>query len=58
MYLIVRSDDNVIVGSAINPINVDEASKNNRIVYEIEDTDFSPSLIGQKLTGFEFIYDD
>lgn len=55
MYIIVRANDNVIVGSAVNPINVDEASKNNRIVYKIDDEDFNQSMIGQKLTDFEIL---
>ncbi len=58
MYIIVRATDNMIVGSAINPINTNEASKNNRIVYEIDDKDFDVSLIGKILTDYEFIHDD
>lgn len=55
MFIIVREHDGIIVGSAINPINIDEASKNGRIVYEIDDVDFDRSLIGQKLIDYEII---
>jgi len=57
MYIIVRAADNVIVGSAINPININEASKNNRLVYEIDDKDFDVSLIGKILTDYEIVND-
>ncbi len=37
MYILVRVTDNVIVGCANNPVNVQEASKQGRRVYEIDD---------------------
>lgn len=55
MYILVRVSDNVIVGSAHNPINVREASKQGRRVYEIDDEDFSPAIIGQKITEYMVI---
>jgi len=55
MFLLVRIVDNVIVGSANNPINVDEASKQGRRVYEIDDEDFEPEMIGKQITDFEVL---
>lgn len=55
MYIIVRATDNVIVGSANNPINVKDASASGRRVYEIDDEDFDPSMIGQKITEFSVV---
>lgn len=53
MYIIVRASDKVIVGTSNNPINVDICSRNDRLVYEIDDNDFDKSMLGQKLTDFE-----
>lgn len=55
MYIIVRVHDNVIVGCASNPININEASKNGRRVYEIDDADFDPKMLGQQITEFSII---
>lgn len=55
MYIIVRVKDNVIVGSANNPVDNKEASKQGRRIYEIDNADFDSSMIGQKLTEFEVI---
>lgn len=55
MYIIVRASDNVIVGSAHNPINVKDASVSGRRVYEIDDEDFNPKMIGQKITEYAVV---
>jgi hypothetical protein len=53
MFLIVRQSDNVIIGSAIKPINIEDASKNGYIVCEMPDAEFTPDLIGSKIEDFE-----
>ncbi len=55
MYILVRVTDNVIVGCANNPVNVQEASKQGRRVYEIDDADFSPEMLGQQITEYQVI---
>jgi hypothetical protein len=55
MYILVRIADNTIVGSANNPIDVKEASRQNRRVYEIDDADFSPEMFGQQITEYKVI---
>lgn len=55
MYIIVRAIDNVIVGSAHNPIDVKDASISGRRVYEIDDEDFDPKIIGQKITEYSVV---
>ena len=55
MYILVRISDNVIVSCANNPINVKEASKQGRRVYEIDDEDFHQSMLGQQITEFKVI---
>lgn len=53
MFLIIKQDDSVIIGSAIKPINIDEASKNGYIICEIPDSEFDPKMIGSKIEDFE-----
>lgn len=55
MFILVRVSDNTIVGNANNPVNVHEASRQGRKVYEIDDEDFSPEMIGQKLSEYKVI---
>jgi hypothetical protein len=55
MFIIVRAIDNVIVGSANNPVNVMELSKQGRRVYEIDDDKFSSDMIGQKIAEYEIL---
>ena len=55
MFILVRVSDNVIVGSAANPVDVKEASKQGRRVYEIDDSDFTVDMIGQKITEYQVI---
>ena len=55
MFIFVRVKDNVIVGCANNKVNVKEASRNGRRIYEIDDEDFTPDMLGQKITEFQVI---
>jgi len=57
MYLIIRQKDSVIIGNAIKPINIDEASKQGYIICEIPDTEFDPSMLGSKIDNFD-VWDD
>ena len=53
MFLIVRQSDNMIIGSAIKPININEASSKGYIVCEIPDDEFDPAMLGSILDNFE-----
>ena len=55
MYIIVRIEDNLIVGSCHNKVSEIELSKRGRRLYEIDDADFNESIIGQTLTDYEVI---
>jgi hypothetical protein len=53
MYILVRFSDNIIIGSAVKPIDEISASKNGYLVYEIADEEFNVAMIGSKLESFE-----
>ncbi len=53
MYIIVRHKDNVIVGNALRPVDEVQLSKNGYKVFEIDDSEFSISMLGSKLDGFQ-----
>lgn len=53
MYILVRQKDNIIIGTAMKPIDEKTASTNGYRVYEIEQSEFKPSMIGSVLTSFE-----
>lgn len=55
MFILVRVKDNVIVGCANNPVNIKEASKQGRRVYEIDDSEFKPEMLGQRITEYKVI---
>lgn len=55
MYIIVRQIDNVVVASATNPVNIDDASAKGCLIYEIDDADFTPELLGSTLDYFEVV---
>lgn len=52
MFLIVRANDNIIVGNAARPIDEKTASKNGYKIYEIADSEFKTEMLGAKLEGF------
>lgn len=55
MYILVRKIDNIIIGSAMNPINKENAEKKGYIIYEMDKSEFSEKMIGAKLEGFDEI---
>lgn len=55
MFIIVRVSDNVIVGTANSAVNIQELSKQGRRVYEIDDSTFSPDMLGQTIAEYEII---
>lgn len=52
MYIIVRKKDNVIIGTASAVVAEDE-SKTGYTFYEVDDSEFSTSMIGKTLESFE-----
>lgn len=55
MFLIVRKTDNVIIGSAIKSINLNDASAKGYEIYEIDDAEFNPEMLGSTLDYFEMV---
>jgi hypothetical protein len=55
MYIMVRQSDRVIMGSAINPVSKEHASAQGYEVYEIDDSEFSVSMLGSVLNDFELV---
>lgn len=53
MYIIVRQQDMLILGSATRPVDIKTASKNGYLVFEIADEDFNVEMLGSKLESFE-----
>ena len=53
MFIFVRESDKVIVGCSVKPVNEQDMKRQGNIVYEVDNSDFSYTMIGQKLTGFE-----
>lgn len=53
MFIFVRIEDNKIVGCSVKPVNVEDMKENGNLVYELDDDDFSYSMIGQTIKEFE-----
>lgn len=53
MYLLVRAKDNIIIGTALRPVDEKTASKNGYKIYQIPDEEFKPEMLGAKLEGFK-----
>lgn len=53
MYIIVRKSDNVIIGTASAAVAADADSKTGYTFYEVDDSEFSSSMIGKTLESFE-----
>lgn len=55
MYIFVGLDSRIILGCANAKINEDQALKDGYEVFEIDDAEWSPTMLGSKLEGFEEI---
>ncbi len=53
MYIIVRQEDNVVIASAINPVSIEDAASKGCVIYEINDSEFTPELLGSTLNHFD-----
>lgn len=53
MYILVRESDNIIIGTATRPVNEDAAADKGYKVYEIDESEFKPSMLGAKLQKFD-----
>lgn len=49
MYILVNAKTNIIVGNALKAVSVTACSKNGQKVYEIDDSEWSPDMIGSEL---------
>ena len=56
MFIFVRAADNVIVGCSVKAVNTDDMSRQGNKVYEVDDSEFNYTMIGQKLQEFESVY--
>lgn len=57
MFIFVRATDNVIVGCSVKAVNEEDMSRQGNKVYEVDDSQFSYTMIGQKIQAFETVYD-
>ena len=53
MFILIRKEDNVIIGTAANKINTKDIEKNGYIAYEIDNSEFNVEMLGTKLQSFE-----
>jgi hypothetical protein len=53
MYIIVRHSDNIIIGSAVRPVDQESASQNGYKIFQIDDSEFTVEMIGSKLDSFD-----
>lgn len=49
MFLIIKKETNIIVGTANNPVSLEACNKNGQRVVEIEDHEFNIDMIGSKI---------
>lgn len=52
MYILVRQEDNVIIGTATRPVDTASASENGYRVYEIDDSEFKEEMLGSKIVDY------
>ena len=55
MFIFVRNSDKVIVGCSVKPVSEKDMERQGNTVYEVDNSDFSYTMIGQKLEGFQTI---
>jgi hypothetical protein len=55
MYILVDAKTRIIIGTAVRPISEEACSKNGQRIYEIDNKEFSYSMIGAKLEDFEVV---
>jgi len=53
MYIIVNNSTKKIIGTAAKPMDEEDSSKRGYLIYEIPDSEFSPSMLGATLEGFD-----
>ena len=53
MFILVKKDTNVVVGSAVKPMSQMDADIKNIIIYEIADEEVDVNIIGCILESFE-----
>lgn len=53
MFILIRKEDNIIIGTATNKINTKDIEKNGYIAYEIDNSEFNVEMLGTKLQSFE-----
>ncbi len=57
MFIFVRKEDSVIVGCSVKPVSEKDMERQGNKVFEVDNSDFSYTMIGQKLAGFDTIHD-
>lgn len=53
MFIFVRDEDKKIVGCSVKPVSVEDMKANGNSVFEVPDSEFSYSMIGQVIEDFE-----
>ena len=55
MFLLINISDKTIIGCASRPIDEVQAKKDGYDVFEIEDSEWNPSMLGSKVESYEEI---
>lgn len=55
MFIFVRNSDHVIVGCSVKQVNEADMARQGNSVYEVDDSEFSYTMLGQKLKAFNVI---
>lgn len=55
MFILINISDNTIIGCASRPIDEIQAEKDGYKVFEIDDSEWKPSMLGSKVESYEEI---
>ncbi|QDJ96406.1 hypothetical protein Xoosp13_220 [Xanthomonas phage Xoo-sp13] len=55
MFIFVRTSDDVIVGYSVKPVNIEDMARQGNKVFEVDDSGFDFTMIGQSLKEFDSI---
>lgn len=53
MYIFVRKSDRMIVGYANRPVSVEDMERQGNLVFEVDKSEFSDTMLGQTLEDFD-----
>lgn len=53
MFILVRIEDNIIIGCANSVINEEQGLKDGYKVFELDESEFSPDMLGKKIDSYD-----